>query len=165
MINLKAAGFKPKRDIVVLFTGDEETNGIGAKNGATEWLELLDHPEFGLNADGGGGGFNPDGAPAGYTIQTAEKTFADYTFTVRNRGGHSSKPRKDNAIYSLAARARQARGLSLHADAERDDPRLFRGPRRRRRRARSATRCGAGWPIRTTAKPPTSSRRARARSA
>src|SRR5438067_3192630 len=102
MINLKAAGFKPKRDIVVLFTGDEETNGIGAKKGASEWLDLLGHPEFGLNADGGGGGFNPDGSPAGSAMQTAEKTFASYTFTVRNRGGHSSKPRKDNAIYSLA---------------------------------------------------------------
>jgi acetylornithine deacetylase/succinyl-diaminopimelate desuccinylase-like protein len=102
MINLRKAGFRPKRDIVVLFTGDEETNGIGAQKGATEWLDLLGHPEYGLNADGGGGGFNPDGSPAGYTIQTAEKTYADYTFTVRNRGGHSSKPRKDNAIYSLA---------------------------------------------------------------
>jgi acetylornithine deacetylase/succinyl-diaminopimelate desuccinylase-like protein len=102
MINLRAAGFKPKRDIVVLFTGDEETNGIGAKKGASEWLELLGHPEYGLNADGGGGGFNPDRTPAGFTIQTAEKTFAGYTLTVRNRGGHSSKPRKDNAIYSLA---------------------------------------------------------------
>jgi acetylornithine deacetylase/succinyl-diaminopimelate desuccinylase-like protein len=102
MINLRKAGFTPKRDIVVLFTGDEETNGIGAKKGASEWLDLLGHPEFGLNADGGGGGFNADGSPAGYVIQTAEKTFASYTFTVRNRGGHSSKPRKDNAIYSLA---------------------------------------------------------------
>ena len=102
MINLKDAGFKPKRDIVVLFTGDEETNGIGAQKGATEWLDLLGHPEFGLNADGGGGGFNVDGSPAGFQMQTAEKTFAGYTFTVRNRGGHSSKPRKDNAIYSLA---------------------------------------------------------------
>ena len=61
MIDLKAAGFKPKRDIVVLFTGDEETNGIGATNGATKWLDLLGHPEFGLNADGGGGGVNLDG--------------------------------------------------------------------------------------------------------
>jgi acetylornithine deacetylase/succinyl-diaminopimelate desuccinylase-like protein len=102
MINLRKAGFQPKRDIVVLFTGDEETNGIGAKKGASEWLDLLGHPEFGLNADGGGGGFNPDGSPAGFAMQTAEKTFAGYTFTVRNRGGHSSKPRKDNAIYSLA---------------------------------------------------------------
>ena len=102
MINLRKAGFQPKRDIAVLFTGDEETNGIGAKKGAGEWLELLGHPEFGLNADGGGGGFNADKSPAGFTMQTAEKTFAGYTLTVRNRGGHSSKPRKDNAIYSLA---------------------------------------------------------------
>jgi acetylornithine deacetylase/succinyl-diaminopimelate desuccinylase-like protein len=102
MIDLKKARFQPKRDIVVLFTGDEETNGIGAKNGATQWLDMLGHPEFGLNADGGGGGINPDGSPAGFTMQTAEKTFAGYTLTVRNRGGHSSKPRKDNAIYSLA---------------------------------------------------------------
>jgi acetylornithine deacetylase/succinyl-diaminopimelate desuccinylase-like protein len=102
MIDLKASGFKPKRDIVVLFTGDEETNGVGAQNGATEWLDLLGHPEFGLNADGGGGGFNPDGSQAGFTMQTAEKTYASYTLTVRNRGGHSSKPRADNAIYSLA---------------------------------------------------------------
>lgn len=102
MINLKASGFKPRRDIVVLFTGDEETNGIGARKAASEWLDLLGHPEFGLNADGGGGGFNPDGSPAGFAMQTAEKTYASYTLTVRNRGGHSSKPRKDNAIYSLA---------------------------------------------------------------
>src|SRR3954470_2650469 len=102
MIDLKTAGFQPRRDIVVLFTGDEETNGIGSKKGASEWLDLLGHPEFGLNADGGGGGFNPDHSAAGYTLQTAEKTFANYTFTVHNRGGHSSKPRKDNAIYSLS---------------------------------------------------------------
>src|SRR6476469_1188001 len=102
MINLRAAGFKPTRDIVVLFTGDEETKGIGARNGASQWLDLLGHPEFGLNADGIGGGHNPDGTPACMTFQSAEKTFAGYTFTVRNRGGHSSKPRKDNAIYSLA---------------------------------------------------------------
>ncbi|MFL6739099.1 MAG: M20/M25/M40 family metallo-hydrolase [Sphingomicrobium sp.] len=102
MIDLKAAGFKPKRDIVVLFTGDEETNGIGATKGATEWRELLGNPEYGLNADGGGGGFAADGSMVGFTMQTAEKTFAGYTLTVRNRGGHSSKPRKDNAIYSLA---------------------------------------------------------------
>ncbi len=102
MIDLKGAGFKPRRDIVVLFTGDEETNGIGADKGASEWRELLGNPEFGLNADGGGGGFTPDKRPVGFAMQTAEKTFAGYTLTVRNRGGHSSKPRKDNAIYSLA---------------------------------------------------------------
>jgi len=102
LIDLKAAGFKPARDIVVFFTGDEETNGIGADKGASEWMTLLGNPEYGLNADGGGGGVLPDGSPVGFAVQTAEKTFAGYTLTVRNRGGHSSKPRVDNAIYSLA---------------------------------------------------------------
>jgi acetylornithine deacetylase/succinyl-diaminopimelate desuccinylase-like protein len=101
ILDLKASGFKPTRDIVVFFTGDEETNGIGAEMGATQWKDKLG-VEFGLNADGGGGGFFEDGRPAGFQMQTAEKTFAGYTLTVRNRGGHSSKPRKDNAIYSLA---------------------------------------------------------------
>lgn len=101
LFDLRAAGFKPTRDIVVFFTGDEETNGVGANKGATDWHQQLD-VEYGLNADGGGGGFFPDGRPNGFLMQTAEKTFAGYTLTVRNRGGHSSKPRKDNAIYSLA---------------------------------------------------------------
>lgn len=101
IFDLRRAGFKPTRDVVVFFTGDEETNGIGANRGATEWTKDFDI-DFGLNADGGGGGFFADGRPAGFQMQTAEKTFAGYTLTVRNRGGHSSKPRKDNAIYSLA---------------------------------------------------------------
>src|SRR6478672_2417450 len=102
LIDLKASGWKPKRDLVVYFTGDEETNGIGANKGAKEWLAQMGNPELGLNADGGGIGFTVDDKPLGAQIQTAEKTFAGYTLTVRNRGGHSSKPRKDNAIYQLA---------------------------------------------------------------
>lgn len=102
LIQMRAAGFKPKRDIVVFFTGDEETNGIGADKGATEWRATLGNPELGLNADGGGIGYLPNDKPLGASLQTAEKTFAGYTFTVTNRGGHSSKPRKDNAIYELS---------------------------------------------------------------
>lgn len=102
LIDLKASGFKPKRDLVVFFTGDEETNGVGARKGATEWRELMGNPALGLNADGGGIGFTEQDKPLGATIQTAEKTYADYLLTVTNRGGHSSKPRADNAIYSLA---------------------------------------------------------------
>ena len=101
ILKLKASGFKPKRDIIVFYTGDEETSGVGADKGATEWKGLLD-AEYGLNADGGGGGFAPDGRTLGFALQSAEKTFAGYTFTVRNRGGHSSKPRPDNAIYQLS---------------------------------------------------------------
>ena len=102
LIQLKASGFKPKRDLVVFFTGDEETNGIGAEKGATEWRALMGNPEFGLNSDGGGIGYLPNDKPLGARIQTAEKTYTDYSFEVRNRGGHSSKPRADNAIYQLS---------------------------------------------------------------
>lgn len=101
IMKLKAAGFKNNRDVIVFFTGDEEIGGKGAMNGATKWKNLLD-AEYGLNADVGGGAFSPSGKNLGFTIQTGEKTYADYTFTVRNRGGHSSKPRADNAIYQLA---------------------------------------------------------------
>ncbi|HEX2763834.1 MAG TPA: M20/M25/M40 family metallo-hydrolase, partial [Allosphingosinicella sp.] len=101
LLRLKAEGFKPKRDIVVFFTGDEETTGNGARLGASEWRKWTD-AELALNADGGGGGYAKDGRPLGFTLQTAEKTYSMYTFTVRNRGGHSSKPRPDNAIYKLA---------------------------------------------------------------
>jgi acetylornithine deacetylase/succinyl-diaminopimelate desuccinylase-like protein len=101
LLKLRASGFKPTRDIVVLFTGDEETSGNGARLGATEWRKWTD-AEFALNSDGGGGGFSRDGRPLGFTLQTAEKTFSMYSFTVRNPGGHSSKPRPDNAIYQLA---------------------------------------------------------------
>jgi acetylornithine deacetylase/succinyl-diaminopimelate desuccinylase-like protein len=101
ILKLKAAGFEPQRDIIVFYTGDEETDGVGAELGATRWRELLD-VEFGLNADSGRGGFATDGRPLGFALQTAEKTFANFTYTTKNRGGHSSKPRKDNAIYQLA---------------------------------------------------------------
>jgi acetylornithine deacetylase/succinyl-diaminopimelate desuccinylase-like protein len=101
LLKLRASGFQPTRDIVVFFTGDEETSGNGARLGATEWRKWTD-AEFGLNSDGGGGGVTADGRPLGFTLQTAEKTFAMYTLTVRNKGGHSSKPRPDNAIYQLA---------------------------------------------------------------
>lgn len=98
---LKAQRFQNKRDVIVFFTGDEETGGLGAKKGATEWKNLLD-VEYGLNADSGGGSFDTNHKIRAFVIQTAEKTYADYTFTVRNPGGHSSKPRADNAIYQLA---------------------------------------------------------------
>ncbi len=100
-LKLKASGFKPKRDLILFFTGDEETGGKGARLGATEWRQLTD-AEYALNSDGGGGAFLANGMPVGFGLQTAEKTFQSFHFTVRNKGGHSSRPRPDNAIYDLA---------------------------------------------------------------
>ena len=101
LLKLKAEGFKPTRDIILFFTGDEETQMNGARLGAVDWRKLTD-AEFALNADGGGGAYTKAGAPLGFGLQTAEKIFQSYHFTATNRGGHSSRPRPDNAIYELA---------------------------------------------------------------
>lgn len=101
LIKLKQAGFKPNRDIILFFTGDEETAQNGAKLGTTDWRNLTD-AEFGLNADGGCAWYTRDGKPLGCGISMAEKTYQTYFFIARNPGGHSSRPRPDNAIYDLA---------------------------------------------------------------
>ena len=101
LIKLKQSGFKPKRDIILFFTGDEETAQNGALKGSTEWRSLTDS-EFGLNADGGGGSYDRNGRPLGFGMDAAEKTYQTYCFTTKNPGGHSSRPRPDNAIYDLA---------------------------------------------------------------
>ena len=40
LTKLKQSGFKPNRDIILFFTGDEETAQNGALKGSTEWREL-----------------------------------------------------------------------------------------------------------------------------
>ncbi len=101
LIKLKESGFRPNRDIILFFTGDEETAMNGARLGASEWRNLTE-AEFGLNADGGCAGYDRTGRPLGCAISMAEKTYQTYFFTARNPGGHSSRPRPDNAIYDVA---------------------------------------------------------------
>ena len=101
VLKLKAAGFKPDRDIILFYSGDEETRGVGATLGASDWRNLTD-AEFGLNADGGCGSYDREFRPLGCGISVAEKTFQTFFFTTHNPGGHSSRPRPDNAIYDLA---------------------------------------------------------------
>jgi acetylornithine deacetylase/succinyl-diaminopimelate desuccinylase-like protein len=102
LARLRSSGFEPTRDLVVLFTGDEETLMDGARLAAAEWRSLID-AEFALNSDSGGGSLYKDGRVEAYYLQVAEKTYADFRLTATNRGGHSSAPRADNAIYQLAA--------------------------------------------------------------
>lgn len=98
---LKTSGFVPDRDLIVLFTGDEETAQEGARLASGAWKPLID-AEFALNLDAGGGFVKPGGSADHFFIQLSEKTYADYSFTATNRGGHSSIPRPDNAIYEIA---------------------------------------------------------------
>ncbi|HUP67757.1 MAG TPA: M20/M25/M40 family metallo-hydrolase [Sphingomicrobium sp.] len=100
-VKLMSEGFKPDRDIIFFYSGDEETKGAGATLASTKWRNLTD-AEFGLNADGGCGGYDQNFRPIGCQLSIAEKTFQTYFLTTHNPGGHSSRPRPDNAIYDLA---------------------------------------------------------------
>jgi acetylornithine deacetylase/succinyl-diaminopimelate desuccinylase-like protein len=100
-VKLMSQGFKPARDIIFFYSGDEETRGVGATLASTKWRNLTD-AEFGLNADGGCASYDDHFRPLGCQISIAEKTFQTYFFTTHNPGGHSSRPRPDNAIYDLA---------------------------------------------------------------
>lgn len=103
LIRLRAEGFVPNRDIILAFTGDEETSTETAHLLGTRWRSLVD-AEYALNSDGGGGAFQQsDGKPMGFTFEPSEKTSAIYSLTVTNAGGHASRPRPDNAIYELAS--------------------------------------------------------------
>ena len=100
-LRLKAAGFVPNRDLILGFTGDEETGMETTRALANDYRELTD-AEYVLNADGGGGFLDHNGKAMAFMVQAAEKTFASFELTIRNPGGHSSLPRPDNAIYELA---------------------------------------------------------------
>jgi acetylornithine deacetylase/succinyl-diaminopimelate desuccinylase-like protein len=101
LIRYKREGFKPSRDIIVALTADEE--GGGPYNGV-DWLikehrNLID-AEFCLNE--GGRGQMADGKRLSNDVQAAEKWYVDLRLEVHNKGGHSSQPVPDNAIYHLA---------------------------------------------------------------
>ena len=100
-IRLKKEGFVPNRDLIIAFSGDEES-GMTTTRMLAHDREDLAEAEFALNSDAGGGDLSADGKPVVYLIQAAEKTFVTWEMTVRNPGGHSSRPRPDNAIYDLA---------------------------------------------------------------
>jgi acetylornithine deacetylase/succinyl-diaminopimelate desuccinylase-like protein len=101
-LRLKSEEFLPVRDLVIAFSGDEETSMATIEDLVTTHRELVD-AEFALNADSGGGALDTNYRAVAYQVQAAEKTYADLELLVRNPGGHSSRPRTDNAIYDLAA--------------------------------------------------------------
>ena len=101
LIRYRREGAKFDRDVVVALTADEEGGGF---NGAS-WLvrnrrELVD-AEFGFNE--GGGGRERAGRALFNGVQASEKYSRNLTLEVKNKGGHSSLPVRDNAIYTLAA--------------------------------------------------------------
>lgn len=99
-IRLKKEGFVPSRDLIVVLTADEETTSDSIKWLLEERRDLVG-AQFALNTDAGGGVIK-DGSELMFNVQASEKVYLTFEFTVTNRGGHSSRPRPDNAIYDLA---------------------------------------------------------------
>jgi carboxypeptidase PM20D1 len=97
MARLKQQGFRPKQDVVLVLTGDEETRGITAKAAAQKYK----HAAFALNGDGGGGVLSEDGKAEVISLQAGEKTYADFLVTMTDPGGHSSTPTATNPIYRM----------------------------------------------------------------
>ena len=96
-------GFKPRRTLKIALTCGEETNGAfnGAQYLSTQQRDLID-AEFALN-EGAWGTLDEQGRKVMMSVQAGEKASQNYQLEVRNPGGHSSRPVKDNAIYHLAA--------------------------------------------------------------
>ena len=99
-----------RRDVILAWTGDEESGGLGA-------LYLLKEKPRSIEAglalnEGGGPVLGEDGSVRFVDLQVAEKVYQDFELTASGKTGHSSVPLEDNAIVRLSralARAGSAR--------------------------------------------------------
>jgi carboxypeptidase PM20D1 len=99
LIELRKTGYRPRRDIVLALSGDEET----AMRTTQLLAKQLADAEVVLNVDGTDGQLDAQGKPQYFTWSGAEKTYADFELTVTSPGGHSSRPYDPNAITQLSA--------------------------------------------------------------
>jgi acetylornithine deacetylase/succinyl-diaminopimelate desuccinylase-like protein len=100
LIRYRAEGFRPRRDLIVALTADEE----GGTHNGVAWLlknrrDLIE-AEFAVNE--GGGGVLRDGRPYAHGVQVGEKMYLSFDVEATSAGGHSSVPTRENAIYDLA---------------------------------------------------------------
>ncbi|HEY8949915.1 MAG TPA: M20/M25/M40 family metallo-hydrolase [Rhizomicrobium sp.] len=103
LIRLKKEGYVPDRDIIVAFTADEE---VGLEQDGPNFLvqhrkDLVGDAGLVINPDGGSGEIK-NGKRVDFAIETVQKTYMTFKMETTNKGGHSSEPRPDNAIYQLA---------------------------------------------------------------
>src|SRR5580698_4328806 len=101
-LRLHREGYKPKRDLILALTADEE----GGKFDGAKWLveqhrDLVD-AAYVINPDSGGVDLD-HGRIFVDDVEATEKVYSDFQITAVDRGGHSSLPRPDNAIYELTA--------------------------------------------------------------
>ncbi|HUQ52706.1 MAG TPA: M20/M25/M40 family metallo-hydrolase [Gammaproteobacteria bacterium] len=98
-VELRRQGFRPKRSIVIAYSGDEETTMKTSKLIA----DRLADAHVVLNIDSPSGVLSEQtGEPLYWQWQGAEKTYIDFELEVTNPGGHSAQPRADNAIAQMS---------------------------------------------------------------
>lgn len=102
LIRLKQSGFKPKRDIKLALTCGEESEAYNGIEDLVKNHRPLVDAEFALN-EGADGLLDEHDKPVVLEVQGGEKVYQDFTLTVTNPGGHSSRPVAANAIYQLSA--------------------------------------------------------------
>lgn len=102
MIRWKRERFVPLRDVVMVLTCDEETTAEGGMIWLLREVPRLRNAEYALNSDAGEVSETKGGRVV-FGVQAAEKMFATFELKATNPGGHSSVPRRDNAIYALSA--------------------------------------------------------------
>ncbi|ALL14563.1 M20/M25/M40 family metallo-hydrolase [Caulobacter henricii] len=102
LVRLKQSGFKPKRDIKMALTCGEESEGYNGIEDLLKTHRPLVDAEFALN-EGADGLLDEQGREVVLEVQAGEKVYQDFTLTVTNPGGHSSRPHGANAIYQLSA--------------------------------------------------------------
>jgi acetylornithine deacetylase/succinyl-diaminopimelate desuccinylase-like protein len=115
LLRLKQEQFVPDRDLILALTAGEEG---GMPYNGVQWLIANKKPlidaEYVINVDAGGGELE-GGKHTLFDVQAAEKVFHSVALTARNPGGHSSLPRKDNAIYALAHALSRVAGYEFPA--------------------------------------------------
>src|SRR3984893_1007752 len=103
LIRWKRESYTPDRDLIVALTANEE--GGDVEENGIYWLlnkhgNLID-AEYSINPDGSNVQMK-DGKKLLNELQYAEKGFLSFVLEVKNKGGHSSMPEKENAIYRLS---------------------------------------------------------------
>ncbi|MBT0669912.1 M20/M25/M40 family metallo-hydrolase [Novosphingobium profundi] len=100
VMKLRREGWVPAHDLVLAFSGDEETQ-MASTAAMASAIAGAGKVDLVLNADSGGGTLGKDGKPFVYEVQAGEKTYADYRLTLSDPGGHSSRPGRTNPIAAM----------------------------------------------------------------
>ena len=131
-IGLKEKGWVPSRDIVLLFTGDEETQMQTTQAAA----KALSNAALVLNADAGGGELAEDGTAFVYGVQAGREDLCRLQ-AYRHRSGRPFEPPRRHQRHRLdEPGAGESGRLPLRAQAQPAHQGLSRRSRRAAGRSR-----------------------------